>query len=163
MAVLLVILEGESVPLPADWSSFMAREWNKSDLAQLLSNHLIEHSPDDEVVVVVSGGFAEAITVKSSDPNLEVSSLSADHEEADTRLILHCLQAPVKTIVVSARDTDVLLLLVAHFDRIGCTDLYLKAGTSKAPKYLPVHEIHTLLSAGEVDTLLACLPCCHWL
>ena len=67
-------IKTESVPLPADWSSFMALEENKADLAQLLSNHLIEHSPDDEVVVVVSGGVAEATTVKSSDPNLEVSS-----------------------------------------------------------------------------------------
>lgn len=148
-------IKNESVPLPADWSSFMALEENKADLAQLLSNHLIEHSLDDEPVVVVSGGFAEATTVKSSDPNLEVSSLSADHEEADTRLILHCIQAPMETIVVSARDTDVLLLLLAHYDRIGCTYLYMKAGTSKDPKYFPVHDIHKLLSDDQVDTLLA--------
>ena len=148
-------IKNESVPLPADWSSFMALEENKADLAQLLSNHLIEHSPDDEVVVVVSGGFAEATTVKSSDPNLEVSSLSADHEEADTQLILRCIQALMETIVVSARDTGVLLLLLAHYDRIGCTYLYMKAGTSKDPKYFPVHDIHKLLSDDQVDTLLA--------
>ena len=84
-----------------------------------------------------------------------MSLLKADHEEADTRLILHCIQAPVKTIVVSARDTDVLLLLVAHFDRIGCTDLYLKAGTSKDPKFFPVHDIRKSLSDEQVETLLA--------
>ncbi|KAK5911912.1 hypothetical protein CesoFtcFv8_001839 [Champsocephalus esox] len=82
----------DSVPLPTDWSSFMALEENKADLARILSNHLIEHSPEDEPVVVVSGGFAEATTVKSSDPDLDVSSLMADHEEADTRLMLHCIQ-----------------------------------------------------------------------
>ncbi|XP_051232747.1 uncharacterized protein LOC127350304 [Dicentrarchus labrax] len=145
----------DSVPLPADWSSFMALEENKADLARLLSNHLIEHSPEYEPVVVVSGGFAEATTVKSSDPELEISSLSADHEEADTRLILHCIQAPMDTIVVSARDTDVLLLLLAHHDRIGCTHLYMKAGTSKYPEYFPVHDIRKLLSDDQVDTLLA--------
>ncbi len=31
----------------------------------------------------------------------------------------------------------------------------MKAGTSKAPKYLPVHEIHRRLSAEQLDTLLA--------
>ncbi|KAI9544979.1 hypothetical protein NQZ68_040382, partial [Dissostichus eleginoides] len=80
-------------------ASFMALEENKADLARLLSNHLIEHSPEDEPVVVVSGGFAEATTVKSSDPDLDVSSLRADHEVADTRLILRCIQAPMDTIV----------------------------------------------------------------
>ena len=148
-------IENESVPLPPDWSSFMALEENKAALALLLSNHLINHSPNNPTVIVVSGGFAEVTTVKSSDPDLEVSSLSADHEEADTRLILHCIHAQMETLVVSARDTDVLLLLLAHYDRIQCKRLYMKAGRSKAPKYLPVHEIHMLLSADQVDTLLA--------
>uniref|UniRef100_UPI00358E4F58 protocadherin-15 n=1 Tax=Myxine glutinosa TaxID=7769 RepID=UPI00358E4F58 len=51
------------------------------------------------------------------------------------------------------RDTDVLLLLLAHYDKMGCTRLYMKAGMSKAPKYFPVHEIR--MSADQVDTLLA--------
>ena len=144
-----------SVPLPSDWSSFMALEENKADLALLLSNHLIEHSPTDEPVVVVAGGFAEANIVKSSDPDLEVSSLRADHEEAETRLIVHCIHTHVETIVVSVHDTDVLLLLLAHYDKMKCTRLYMKAGTSKAPKYYSVHEIRMLLSADHVDTLLA--------
>ena len=132
----------------------MALEENKADLALLLSNHLIEHSPTDKLVVV-GGGFTEATTVKSSDPDLDVSSLMADHEEADTRLILHCIHIDLKTIVMSVRDTDVLLLLLAHYDKMRCTRLYMKAGTSKAPKFLPVHEIRTLLSADQVATLLA--------
>ena len=57
----------------------MALEENEVDLAILLSNHLIEHSPKDKQVVV-AGGFAEATTVKSSDPDLEVSSLKSDHD-----------------------------------------------------------------------------------
>lgn len=133
----------------------MALDDNKADLALFLSNHVIQHSPKDEPVIVVSGGFAEATTAMSSNPSFEISSLQAEHEEADTRLILHCIHAKVKTIVVSARDTDVLLLLLAHFDKMTCTYLYMKAGTSKAPKYFPVHEIHKLLSADQLHALLA--------
>ena len=44
-------------------------------------NYLIEHSPADKVIVV-AGGFVEAITVKWSSPTL--SKLEADHEEADS-------------------------------------------------------------------------------
>ena len=60
----------------------------------------------------------------------------------------------METLVVSVRDTNVLLLL-AHYDRMQCKRLYMKAGTSKAPKYLPVHEICMWLSADHVDKLLA--------
>ena len=38
--------------------------------------------------------------------------------------------------MVSVRDTDVLVLL-----QIGCLSLLIKAGTSKHPGYIPVHEI----------------------
>ena len=74
--------ENESVPLPPDWSSFMALEENKA-------KHLNKHSTHTPTVIVVSGGFAKITTVKSSDPGLEVSSISAeslslaDHEEAE--------------------------------------------------------------------------------
>ena len=57
-------------------------------------------------------------------------------------------------IVVSVRDTDGLLLLLAHYSRIYCIRLYMKAGTSKAPKYFPVREIHQNLSVEQLDTLL---------
>ena len=67
----------------------MALEGNNADLALLLSSHLIERNPKGHPVVVVAGGFADATTVKSSDPDLDVSSLKANQEKVDMRLILH--------------------------------------------------------------------------
>ena len=43
-----------------------------------------------------------------------------------------------------------LLLLLAHYDRMGCACLYMKAGM-----YFSVHEIQMLLSIDLADTLLA--------
>ena len=115
----------------------MAIEGNKADLALLLSNHLIERSRAEHPVVVVAGGFAEATTVKSSDPDLEVSSLRANHEEADTRLILRCIHSHMETIVVAVRDTDVLLLLLARYDRMGCARIYMKSWNVECSKVFP--------------------------
>ena len=64
--------------------------------------------------------------------------------------ILHCIHCYVETIIVSVRDTDVLLLLLAHYDRMGCTRLYMKGGMN-----FPVHEIQMLLYIDLVDTPLA--------
>jgi len=79
-------------PLPSNWSSFMAHEGTKADLALQLPNHPIKHNPTDGPVIV-GVGFAEATTVKSSNPDVDVSSLRAEREEADTRLILDCVHA----------------------------------------------------------------------
>ena len=56
---------------------------------------------------------------------------------------------------MAVRDTDVLLLLLAHYARMRCIRLYMKAETSNAPKYFPVHEIRKLLFIDLEDTLLA--------
>ena len=66
---------------------------------------------------MVAGGFVEATTVdKWSDTTLDLSRLEADHEEAETHLILHCIHALMESVVVSVRDADHLhrVLTVHH-------------------------------------------------
>ena len=92
------IKNDSTVPLPSDWSSFTSLVENRADLAIVISPHLIEHNSTESPVIVVAGGFSESTTVNSSDPDLDVSSLRADHEEGDTRLILHCIHAHMNTI-----------------------------------------------------------------
>jgi len=81
--------------------------------------------------MVVAGGFHEGAMVKSSDLTLDLSMQKGNHEEADTRLILHCIHAHMESMVVLARDTDVLLLLLAHFEKMDCRILIMNAGTLK--------------------------------
>ena len=66
----------------------MALEYNKADVALLLSNYLVDHSQMGQAVVV-AGGFTEAKTVKSSDPTLDLPTLEADHAEADTCISMY--------------------------------------------------------------------------
>lgn len=146
-------IENEATPMPADWSNFLSLEENKVDLALLLSNFVISHSPMNKVIVV-SGGFEKSTTVRSSNPDLALDQLIGNHEEADTRMILRCKDARTHTIVVAGRDTDVFLLLIAHFHRIGCTELYMKAGTSADPKYIPIHKIQEQISQEQTESLL---------
>ena len=125
----------------------------KSDLARFLSEHIIVNAPPDKVVVV-AGGFLDEREVQSSERAIDLSALRATHEEADTRLIVHCVNSSLNNIVVSARDTDVLLLLVAHAPHINCPNLYMMSGTAKKQKYFNIRAIHENLLAGSVSALL---------
>ena len=107
----------------------------------LLSNYLIEHIPADKIVVV-AGGFVEATTVKSFDPAPDLSKLEADH--------VH-----MESIVMSARDIDVLVPLLAHYDQVGCSFQFSKAGTSKHPRYIPVYGIRRQIPFNQVSAILA--------
>ena len=99
-------------------------------MAKLLSEDLTE-SADDSKIVVTAGGFEQEEGVGSTSTDIDKSALEAHHEEADTRIVLHCMNSTADCIVVQARDTDILVLLLAHFHRFQCKNLWIKAGTAK--------------------------------
>ena len=58
-------------------------------------------------------------------------------------------------IVIQARDTDVLLFLVAHFHRIDCEEVFMMSGTSQRRKYIPIGDVVNKLPPNSVDALLS--------
>jgi len=146
------LVESREVPLPANWNDFLALSENKRDLAAFLSEELVRAAPSGRTVVVAG---SSAMEVKASNSEIDVSMLRSDHEEADTRVILHCIHSAADHIVVLARDTDIAILLLAHFIKIPCETLWLKAGTSSKPKYIPIHEIWETFEQSVLDTILA--------
>ena len=108
------------------WCPCSVFNWTSGQPAPKLANY--PSSPSDQTMVVAVG-FTEAKIVTSPDPTLDLSMLEADHEEADTRLIVHCIHAHMESMVVHVRDTDVLVLLLAHYAKMRCTNLLMKAGT----------------------------------
>lgn len=53
--------------------------------------------------------------------------------------------------------TDVLVLLIAHFEKMACNKLSMKAGTLKKPKYIPIHDVVENLS-GTLPLLETLIP-----
>ena len=89
--------------------------------------------------MVVSGGCSNEEDVLCSDPSLDAAVLRSSHKEADTRFVLHEV-GHIDNVVVSARDTGVLLLLLAHRVKLS-SKVWTWAGTSKKPKYIPLEEV----------------------
>ena len=140
-----------SVKIPTNWSGYMASPENKSEYSDFLSNQLTLRTYKKEIVT--SGGFKDELKVWSS-MIIDHSQLSSNQEEADTRLILHAIACEKKCIVVSSRDTDVLVLLVSHFHRINCNELWMSTGTQKNPRYIPVHDLAKSMSQSLLDALI---------
>ncbi|CAL4257487.1 unnamed protein product, partial [Meganyctiphanes norvegica] len=124
------IIEHPDVPLPANWSNYMALPENKSEYENFLSTQLKLCAPPN-IEIVLAGGFTDELEVWSSKDTTNTSQLSSNQEEADTRLILHAINSNYQYIVVSSRDTDVLVLLAYHFHKTNCTELWMMSGTKK--------------------------------
>ena len=72
--------------------------------------------------------------MRSSKETFDLHAQRTAHE-ADTRLVLYAVHDQFRTVVVSSQDTDVLLLLVAHFESAQCEHLWMMLGTSKKRTY----------------------------
>ena len=85
--------------------------------------------------------------------------------------MLHAVNSQFNTVVVSSRDTDVLLLfdctlniyililililLVSHFQCMQCEHLWIMSGTSRKRRYIPIDDVFNKLPRGSATSLLA--------
>lgn len=125
------------------WDKFIVVEENKGSLAHFLSTEISErYEPHPPRELVVSGGFNAILRVWSSTRE-DLRGLSSSQEEADTRIVLHARDAAArgyKQVNVLCRDTDVLVLLLAHRHDL-CDDVWMFSGTSRRKRFTPVHKI----------------------
>ena len=161
----------EDTPIPVSMESFWASSSNKAKLQQLLKNVLLKNAQSG-VDIVVSGtgivGKSEVEACKAiiddNDP-VEVPDLDISIEEADVRIIPHLIHAVVggaTRAVVLSNDTDVLVLLLHYWKMAhghGLKELWMRAGTGKSTRYLPVH----ILAVEIGDPLCQILRAVHCL
>ena len=73
----------------------------------------------------------------------DIRELASDHEEVDTRIVLHVRDIAArgyKQVNILCRDTDVLVLLLAHREQL-CQEIWMFAVTSRQRRYITVHRI----------------------
>ena len=125
--------------------------WNLPNCAENKVD-LIGHSQRNKPVVLVGGRTEEATTQVIRSRTRCFPSLGWPWK-ADTRLILHRIHDRMDTMVIPM--CFFYLWRIFDKNKMRCTRLYKKAGTAKAPKYYPVYAIPMMLSAHQIDTLLA--------
>ena len=86
------VVNSKDTKLPNNWNSFIELDENKSNLATFLCKELEQQVPVNGEEIVVSGGFEDAEKFIST-TGLDISYLTAKHEEADTCMLLHAAEA----------------------------------------------------------------------
>ena len=88
--------------------------------------------------------------------NLDVSYISFNHEEADTILMLHdtdfVKQDSIKAIHILSIDTDVLVLALSYFSKVGTRSLY--GNWTCTRKVVQLRPIYDKLGPSVADALI---------
>jgi hypothetical protein len=84
-----------------------------------------------------------------------VPELYSNHEEADTRLILHAQHASTmhSNVTIRSPDTDVFILLLAHKAEIG-SSLFFDTGSGNNRRLINVNEVNEQLGSRMCNTLI---------
>lgn len=133
-----------TTPIPKNWQSFLRVDENKRDLFQFLSTCISQIAPEGKQVFCTEG----PTVLTAHESNIDEDLSPCDHEEADTRLILHalhCSQKGHRRVFIRSVDTDVVVLAVASFHRLSLDELWVAFGVKKNYRLIPAHELATAL------------------
>ncbi|XP_078728559.1 uncharacterized protein LOC144944341 isoform X1 [Lampetra fluviatilis] len=86
----------------------------------------------------------------------EVAELHSTHEEADTCLLLHALHAAnvgSKAVIITAVDTDVMVLCLGFQKDITCP-IYQKCGTQNRTRFVDISKLARSLGDSICDSLI---------
>jgi hypothetical protein len=132
--------------LPGNWMDFLRNPNNKQELFAFLTSKVAAFIfPADKAVYVTSG--ESVVSTNSTNP-----MLNCNHEEADTRIVVHILHAlgqGMKTVKVRTVDTDVVVILSGIFYELLVTqpllDIWVAFGMGKSYRFYSINAICTKL------------------
>ena len=139
--------------IPMNWQEFLRVDGNKTELFHFLA--------ESDLGPLVTGGKAVIFTyddsVRVAVGSLDVSAIQCcNHEEADTRIILHCYHAGLsgcKNVCIRTVDTDVVILAISFFAHLSLSELWIHFGVGRNARYLAVHEISASLGPSKCSVL----------
>ena len=156
------LVGGPATKLPREYQQFLTNPKNKEQLISLLvgewkHNRYAKHLKNKELYFVEG----EKVRRLSSADGLIVLCTDAEwlhssHEEADSRLVLHAMDAADKEqgpVCISSPDTDVFILLIHYYSEIMCSVLF-ETGTGDKRQMIDVGNVYSKIGHESAKALL---------
>ena len=144
---------------PKQFKKYLSSGTNKESLVEYMFTEWSKCSPEKlgSTSIYITHGH-ECHSLLSKDGVLmvqEVTALKADHEEADTRMILHASHAAdsYDNVVIRSADTDVFILGIASAHKLKA-QLFMHAGPWSDSRTIPLSSIANELGNDVCDALI---------
>lgn len=130
-----------STRIPSNWRSFLRVDDNKTELFYLLAQQAVTFPIEEGKELYSTCG--ELVLTSANRSNLTPLE-PCNHEEADTRLLVHALDACLsghRRIMIKTNDADVVVLAVSVAESLPADEIWISYGTGKHLRHLAVHKI----------------------
>ena len=141
------VLQGTKCSLLSDLSQGKRGAVDKH--AKILAESTVSHHLSDRQTATQS----DVVRYRRETPT--ELGIASSQEEADTKLILHSVDATVNgatSIDIHSPDTDVLVLAIRRYPRL-CTNTYFITGTAQKHRVVPLAPIYNTLGAKKAAAL----------
>ena len=149
---------GPSQDVPKQWKKFMSLGQNKEQLVEILFTCWCNANPESFRNVQLLVAHKELChKIQSVNNILEVTllpELTCDHEEADTRLLLHAKHAAdhqFQDVVIRSPDTDVFVIAIAS--PVTCNMLF-DTGVGKKRRVISIRQCRESLGSRWSKAIL---------
>jgi hypothetical protein len=157
-----ISISGPSTPLPKQWEKYIKNPRNKANLSEFLCERWSCSGKEQLALgqqLVLGGGFKGGKECKlvTRGQVVQMPALESDHEEADTRLVLHAHHASSdhSQVIVQSPDTDVAVICMHTYTSMKCKELWLLTGVKEKRRYIPIHKIVSEVGPGICKALPA--------
>ena len=120
-----------------DFQKFRRNDTNKTELFKMIAEAVIQIL---ETLATIVATIRSKIVSNSSLEKLNIEP--CNHEQADTRLLLHVLDGAnsgIKKVSIITVDTDVVVIALRHFFTLNLEELWIEFGVDKYRRYIPIH------------------------
>ena len=144
---------------PKQFKKFLSSGVNKEQLVDFLFASWQNCDPEvlnDIELYICHRAFCHIIhTVHGKVVTTDVPELTCNHEEADTRLLLHSKHASTayRNLIISTPDTDVMVLAIA-FSREISAALFLLTGVGNNRRIINISDIATACGTAKCQALI---------
>ncbi len=136
-------------------TTLLSHKQTIDELTLLFQKNIVKDAKSSRKVIVC---VASTETKTNRFDLMDIAMLKHNHEQADTLIPLHCLDAansrPGCSIDVFTVDTDVYVLLVYIISSLPPCKLYMHAGREKSSRVLDIEECCRKMRSRECNALL---------
>uniref|UniRef100_UPI00358E15C1 uncharacterized protein n=1 Tax=Myxine glutinosa TaxID=7769 RepID=UPI00358E15C1 len=142
-----------SAKVPGNWQNFLANAENKKELFSFLSTSIVQTPFQDGKQVYITSG--DQVLNAGNGPPMG----RCNHEEADTRVLVHLLHALQYSSLgmVYTGDTDVVVILLCNFHHIKAvnpeSDIWISFKAGKTVKMISLNNIASSLGVTTCKAL----------
>ena len=146
--------------LPRQWGKYLSSGQNKTSIQKFIVKHWETVTIKMDLTLYIGIGDEGRMLTYTSDTSvvcMPVPELNSDHEEADTRMLLHAQHShniQPRSIIIHSPDTDVAVLALYFAPAFSGSEIMFATGVGNRRRILPITAMATHLTPPVTEAPL---------